>query len=110
MRSLMVSPVSGVEPQEALADDVLVIEQAAAELVLGPGDGREGRVRAVPAGEHLVPDTERVEEADRVATGHPVPGRTLVDLHAVEAQDAGGLADPVPVVEPEGEVVQRAVG
>ncbi len=43
------------------------------------------------------------------AAGHPVPGRALVDLHAVEGQDVGGLADLVPVVEPEGEVVQRAV-
>ncbi len=43
------------------------------------------------------------------AAGHPVPGRALVDLHAVEGQDVGGLADLVPVIEPEGEVVQRAV-
>ena len=38
-----------------------------------------------------------------------MPGRALVDLHAVEGEDVGGLADLVPVVEPEGEVVQRAV-
>src|ERR1700751_3746192 len=97
MRSLMrVSPLSGVEPQEALADDVLVVEQPAPELVLGPGDAGEVRVRPVPAGEHLVPDAERVEEVDRVAAGHPVPGRALVDLRAVEGQGGGGLAGLVP--------------
>src|SRR5580693_9857721 len=108
MRSLMGCSL-WMEPQEALADDVLVVEEPAAELVLGPGDRREVRVRAVPAGEHLVPDAERVEEVDGVAAGHPVPGRALVDLHAVEGQDVGGLAYLVPVIQPEGEVVQRAV-
>ena len=39
-----------------------------------------------------------------------MPGRALVDLDAVVGQDVGRLADVVPVVEPEREVVQRAVG
>jgi hypothetical protein len=81
----------------------------AAELVLGPGDRREVRVRAVAAGEDLVPDAERIEEVDGVAARHPVPGRALVDLHAVEGQDVGGLPDPVPVIQPEGEVVHGPV-
>src|SRR5580698_3817611 len=69
---------SRVEAQEPLADDVLVVEQAPAELILGPGDRRKVGVGAVPAGEHLVPDAQRVEEVDRVASGHAVPGRALV--------------------------------
>ena len=105
-----VSLWSGVEAQEPLRDDVLVVEEPAAELVLGPGDLREVGVGAVAAGEDLVADAERVEEVDGVATGDPVPGRALVDLDAVVGQDVGRLADVVPVVEPEREVVQRAVG
>jgi hypothetical protein len=38
-----------------------------------------------------------------------VPGGRDVDGHAVVGQQVGGLADAVPVVQPEGEVVQRAV-
>src|SRR5208282_6596557 len=61
------------------------------------------------AGEHLVPVAHRVEEVDGVAAGDAVPGRRHVDGHAVEGQQVGGFAHPVPVVDPEGEVVQRAV-
>src|SRR3954453_20695940 len=104
MRSDTASPsvaVSGVEAQEPLRDDVLVVEEAAAELVLGPGDLREVRVRAVAAGEHLVAEAEWVEEVDGGAAGDALPGRSLVDLDPVVGQDVGRLADVVPVVEPE---------
>src|SRR5260370_18130455 len=99
MRSLMVAPRfrgSGVEPQEALADDVLVVEEPAAELVLGPGDRGEVRVRAVPAGEHLIPDAVRVEDVDGVAAGHPLPGRALVSVLAGGGPHVCGLPGGVP--------------
>src|SRR5207342_2468417 len=82
-------PWSGVEAQEPLRDDVLVVEEPAPELVLGPGDLREVRVRAVAPGEDLVAGAQRVEEVDGVAAGDPVPGRSLVDLHAVVGEDVG---------------------
>src|SRR2546421_10015317 len=95
--------------EEALVDLAVVVEHGPAHLLLGPGDRSEVRVDPVPAGEDLVPVADRVEEVDGVAAGDAVPGGRDVDGHAVEGQQVGGLADPVPVVQPEGEVVQRAV-
>src|SRR6202011_5068937 len=67
------------------------------------------RVDPVAAGEDLVPVAHRVEEVDGVAAGDAVPGRRPLDGHAVAGQQGSRVPDPVPLVQPEGEVVQRAV-
>src|SRR3954466_13890969 len=86
-----------VHPQEPLADDVLVVEEALAEVVLGPGEDLGVGVDPVAAGEDLIPDAERVEEVDGVAARDAVARRALVDLHAVVGERVGRLADLVPV-------------
>src|SRR5918993_1695632 len=103
-------PISGVDLHEPVVEVALVVEDGPADVVLGPGDGGEVRVGPVAAGEHLVAGSQGVEEVDGVAPGDAVAGRADVDLDAVVGQDVGRLADVVPVVQPEGEVVQPAVG
>ena len=99
----------GVDLHKALVDFSLVVD-GAADVVLGPGDGPEVGVGPVAAGEHLVAGPHRVEEVDGVAPGHAVACRADVDLDGVVGQDVGCLAHVVPVVEPEGEMVERTVG
>src|SRR4029077_5898121 len=108
-RTLRRSRRSRVHREEALVDLAVVVEHGPAHLLLGPGDRLEVRVDPVAAGEDLVPVADRVEEVDGVAAGDAVPGGGDVEGHAVGGRQAGGLADGVPVVQPEGEVVQRAV-
>ena len=84
-------------------------EDGAALLLIGPRDRREVRIWTVATGEDLIASAHGIEKVDGVAAGEAVTGGTNVDGHAVIGQDVGRSPNVIPIVEPEGEVMQAAV-
>jgi hypothetical protein len=99
---------SGNDAHKALVQFPLIVEDRLADLVDRPDALGVVRVIDEPAREHLVAVAGRVKEIDRLAAGDAVPRRADIERDVVARDDVGGLADLVPGIERERDVMKLA--
>ena len=99
---------SGNDAHEPLVQFPLIVENRLADLVDRPHAFRVVRVIDKAAGEHLVAVAGRIKEIDRLAAGDAMPRRADIERDVVARDDVGGLADLVPGIERERDVVKFA--
>src|ERR1700730_15410181 len=100
------SGASGDDAHEPLVQFALVVKDRLADLIHRPHPLRVIGVIDEPAREHLIAVPRRIENVDRLATRNPMPGRAYVERDVIARDDVGGLADLVPGIQRERDVVK----
>src|SRR5208283_6210445 len=99
---------SGDDTHKALVQFALMVEDSLADLVDRPDPLQVVRVIDEPAQEHLVAVAGRIEEIDRLAARDAVARRADIERNIVTRNGVGGLADLVPGIQQERDMMKLA--